>query len=215
MSEYSVTCGELIVKTKPEPMKRVLLMVLMAIVIVPVFSQENTGDVQKPVLKPALVVIDVQNKFLPYMASEKEKALELINWSIAVARQYDIPVIRVYHTDPSWGPKPGTDEFEFPKSVAIRETDAKVVKNFPDGFKKTDLEKVLQEKGVNTLFLCGLSATGCVLATYHGAMDMDYDVFMLQDAIISQDSELTKAVSKICQSVSVETFNFMMKYLKN
>jgi hypothetical protein len=37
---------------------------------------------------------------------------------------------------------------------------------------------------------------------------------MLQDAIISSDQQLTKSVEKICESVSLDTFNFMMKYLK-
>ena len=148
------------------------------------------------------------------MSSDQDKALEMINWAIYVAREYKIPVIRVYHTDPNWGPKPDTEEFEFPESIKINDDDPKVIKNYGDGFKKTDLDKILTEKGINTLFLCGLSATGCVLATYHGAKNLEYDVFMLQDAIISSDQQLTKAVEKICESVSLDTFNFMMKYLK-
>ena len=80
---------------------------------------------------------------------------------------------------------------------------------------EANLDKVLKEKGINTLFLCGLSATGCVLATYHGALNNDYETFMLQGAIISSDEDLTKSVEKICQSVSLDTFNFMMKYLRD
>lgn len=39
--------------------------------------------------------------------------------------------------------------------------------------KNTDLDKILKEKDVNTLFLVGLSGTGCVLATYFGGIDHD------------------------------------------
>jgi nicotinamidase-related amidase len=196
-------------------MKKLILLLLLLTVSFPLLSQDKKDEAQViPEMKPALVIIDIQNKFLPYMSSDKDNALEMINWAIYVAREYKIPVIRVYHTDPNWGPKPGTEEFEFPESIKINDDDPKVIKNYGDGFKKTDLDKILTEKGINTLFLCGLSATGCVLATYHGAKNLDYDVFMLQDAIISNDQQLTKAVEKICESVSLDTFNFMMKYLK-
>ena len=196
-------------------MKRLIIILLIVTVSFPLLSQDKKDEAQViPEMKPALVIIDIQNKFLPYMSSDQDKALEMINWAIFVAREYKIPVIRVYHTDPNWGPKPGTEEFEFPESIKINEDDPKVIKNYGDGFKKTDLDKILTEKGINTLFLCGLSATGCVLATYHGAKNLEYDVFMLQDAIISSDQQLTKSVEKICESVSLDTFNFMMKYLK-
>jgi nicotinamidase-related amidase len=195
-------------------MKKLIFLLLLVTVPFPLLSQDKKVETEvKPEMKPALVVIDIQNEFLKHMSSDKDNALEMINWAIWVARQYNIPVIRVYHTDPNWGPKPGSEEFEFPKSIKINDDDPKVIKNYPDGFKKTDLEKILKEKGCNTLFLCGLSATGCVLATYHGALDLDYNVFMLRDAIISQDQQLTEAVEKICESVSLDTFNFMMKYL--
>ena len=195
-------------------MKKIFLVLLLAAVSFSLFSQDKTENTPKPEMKPALVVIDIQNKFLPYMSDDQDKVLEMINWAIYIAREYKIPVIRVYHTDPNWGPKPGTEEFEFPKSVKINDDDPKVIKNYGDGFKKTDLDRVLKEKGINTVFLCGLSATGCVLATYHGAVNLDYETFMLQGAILSSDKDLTKAVEKICQSVSLDTFNFMMKYLQ-
>jgi nicotinamidase-related amidase len=195
-------------------MKKLILLLLLTGVSFSLRSQENNEKKpEKNEMKPALVVIDIQNEFLKYMSDDKENVLEMINWAIYVAREYKIPVIRVYHTDPNWGPKPETEEFEFPKSVKINDNDPKVIKNYGDGFKKTDLDKILREKGINTLFLCGLSATGCVLATYHGAKNLEYETFMLQGAILSQDKELTKSVEKICESVSLDTFNFMMKYL--
>ena len=195
-------------------MKRLIFLLLFTAASFPLLSQESKDETPvKSVIKPALIVIDIQNEFLKYMSPDKEMALEMINWAIWVARQNNIPVIRVYHTDPESGPAPGSEPFEYPKTIQIKEDDAKVIKNYPDGFKKTDLDKILKEKGCNTLFLCGLSATGCVLATYHGAMDLDYNVFMLRDAIISHDYQLTDAVEKICESISLETFNFMMKNL--
>jgi nicotinamidase-related amidase len=167
---------------------------------------------QKAKMKPVLLVIDIQNEFLPYMSEQNKKlAMELINGAIWRFHENGFPVIRVYHTDPQAGPKPGTEAFEFPKSVIIRPDDPQIIKNYPNAFKKTGLEKLLREKGCNTLFLCGLSSTGCVLATYHGAMDLDYDVFMIKHALIGPDSGLTRAVEEICETVSYGAVALMLE----
>ena len=144
---------------------------------------------------------------------DKKMGMEMINYVIALFRANGFPVIRVYHTDLQRGPKTDSEEFEFPKTVAILPDDAKVIKNYPDGFKKTDLDKILKAKGCNTLFLCGLSAVGCVLATYHGAMDLDYEVFMCKDALISHDASLTKAVQEICQTIDYSALKLLLENL--
>jgi nicotinamidase-related amidase len=38
-----------------------------------------------------------------------------------------------------------------PASVLIQSGDTRIVKNYPSAFKKTDLDKMLREKGCNTL----------------------------------------------------------------
>ncbi|MBM3285906.1 MAG: isochorismatase family protein [Candidatus Eisenbacteria bacterium] len=112
-----------------------------------------------------------------------------------------LPVIRVYHTDPKWGPAKDSDGFQFMPSITVKDDDPKVIKNFPNSFKKTNLQDLLREKGCNTVFLCGLSSTGCVLATYHGAQDLDYKVFMVKDGLIGPDAAQTDMIEDICDSV--------------
>lgn len=165
-----------------------------------------------PKMKPALVVIDVQNAWLPYMDEKDKKiGLEHINWAIKLFRDNGFPIIRVYHTDPEQGPAPGTEGFEFPKTVAVNDDDPKIVKNYGNAFKKTELDKVLREKGVNTVFLVGLSAVGCVLATYHGAADLDYRVFMVKHALISHDATLTKNIYDICTNISPAALKLLLE----
>jgi len=50
-----------------------------------------------------------------------------------------------------------------------------------------------------------------VLATYHAAADLDFDVFMIKDALISPDSQLTQAVERICETLSLGALNAMLK----
>jgi nicotinamidase-related amidase len=164
-------------------------------------------------MKPLLLVIDIQNEYLSMVPErEKEVALYMINAAIELFRENGFPVIRVYHTDLKYGPKPDTEAFEFPKSVMIKPEDPRIIKNYPNAFKKTDLEKMLRDKGCNTLFLCGLSAVGCVLATYHGAMDLDYDVFMLKDAIMSHNSAYTDSIEDIFSALGYDALKVMLEY---
>jgi len=183
-------------------MKKVILLMLLLLVSLAWLVVAEPAKAVTPKIKPALLVIDIQNAYLPRMdEKDKKTAMEMINYYIELFRANGFPVIRVYHTNPTMGPKPDSEEFQFPKTVAIRDDDPMIIKNYGNAFKKTNLDKMLKDKGCNTLFLCGLSAVGCVLATYHGAVDFDYDVFMLKDSLISHDAALTKAVQEICKTI--------------
>lgn len=153
-------------------------------------------------VKPALLVVDTQNEYIPMMdQTERDAALRMINGAIWQFRRFERPVIRVYHTDPQWGPEPGSEGFEFPEVVIVREDDPKVVKNYPSAFTKTELDKILKELDANAVFICGLSATACVLATYFGALDREYDAFLIEGAIMSDDAAHTETVKDIVNSV--------------
>jgi len=197
-------------------MKKIVLLFLLLVISMAWLFAADTAKAVPAKVKPALLVIDIQNAYLPYM-DEKDKKLgmEMINYVIALFRANGFPVVRVYHTDPKGGPKSDSEAFEFPKTVTIQPDDAKIIKNYPSAFKKTELDKLLRAKGCNTLFLCGLSAVGCVLATYHGAMDLDYEVFMVKDALISHDAALTKAVQEICKTIDYYALKLLLENVGN
>ena len=186
--------------------KLVYLTVIMAISCLTVNSQT-----EKTEMKPALLVIDVQQAFLPYMSkADQDMAIEMMNWAIQAFRKFNLPVIRVYHQSDEWGVKPGAPEFDFPSTLQVLDTDAKIIKTYASAFTKTDLDKVLKEKGITTLFLCGLSSTGCVLATYFDAGSHDYKAFMLKDAMIGPKESYTDAVEDIFSAIDLETAGYML-----
>ena len=192
-------------------MRKLFCCIIIILITSSLMAKQNAPE--KKQLKPALLVIDIQNQYLPYMSEEDKKfGLEMINAAIGLFRQYDCPVIRVYHTDPQGGPTPDTEPFEFPASIKIKPEDPRIIKNYPSAFKKTELENILHEKGCNTLYLCGLSAVGCVLATYHSALDLDFNVFMVKDAIISHKSEYTDFIEEIKETVGLHTVKIMLEY---
>jgi nicotinamidase-related amidase len=194
-------------------MKEICFVVFL-FMLVPFMCAQAAEPAEKELkqMKPALIVIDIQNRYLPLMAQgEKDLVLKVINGAIWLFREHDLPVIRVYHSDPQFGPKPDDEDFEFPASVITRDDDVKIIKNHPGAFQKTELDNILRKKDINTVFLCGLSAVGCVLATYYGAMERDYDVFMVKNGIMSHNSEYTGFVREITDAVTFKTLQFMLE----
>jgi nicotinamidase-related amidase len=167
-------------------------------------------------IKPALLVIDVQNRFMEMIpARDKENGIYFINLLIELFRKHDLPVIRIYHQNSENGPRPDTEEFEYPASINIRPEDTLIVKTYSDSFNKTDLVKILAEKGSNTLFISGLSAVGCVLATFVGAMNNDYKPFLVKDAIMSHNSDYTRNIEIMFDAVSYNVVKLILENSEN
>jgi nicotinamidase-related amidase len=163
-------------------------------------------------MKPALLVIDIQNAYLPQMSEDEKKfAMRVINGAIWYFRENNLPIIRVYHSDLRWGPAENSEDFQYPESVIIQDSDPIIHKHYPSAFTKTNLDELLKEKGCNTIFLCGLSATACVLATYYGGLDHGYKTYLIREAIMSHNSTFTNVIKDICESVGFET---MMQILE-
>ena len=193
--------------------KQTFLVFILVFLFSGIFAQPDKKQ-EKKQMKAALLVIDVQNNYLPWMADEgKETAIEMINSSIWIFRKYDLPIIRIYHTDKEWGPEPGSKEFEFSDSINIEKSDFQIIKNYGNAFNKTGLDKYLKENNINTLFLCGLSSTGCVLATYFGANDNDFEAFLIKDALLGPNATDTDSVEKMFDALGIETILFMLEHL--
>lgn len=194
-------------------MRTIILLCAISTLFLYDAKSQNGENLQK--MKPVLIIIDIQNAFIPRMSEQEKKyAFDVINGSIWFFRQNKLPIIRVYHSDLDWGPEEGTEAFEYPKSVIIRETDKKVHKHYPSAFVKTDLDKILKEYGCNTIYLCGLSATACVLATYFGGLERGYKTFLIRDGVMSHNPAYTNAINDICNSVNFESMRILINGFK-
>jgi nicotinamidase-related amidase len=74
---------------------------------------------------------------------------------------------------------PGTQVDE---RVAPRDGDIVVRKTRVGAFSTTDLGTQLEERGIDTLVLAGISTSGVLLSTVRDAHDRDYRLFVLADA---------------------------------
>lgn len=157
-------------------------------------------------MKPALLVIDIQNVWLRSsqgLRESLEMRVEVINSAIALFRNKGLPIIRVYHVDKGKGPRPGTEEFEFLPSIEISDADTMVIKNYKNAFNRTGLMQILAENGIDVVILCGLSATGCVMATYIGAEDQDLHPFLLRDGVAASSEENVRFAEEIFETLSL------------
>jgi|WetSurMetagenome_2_1015567.scaffolds.fasta_scaffold72658_2 nicotinamidase-related amidase len=164
--------------------------------------------------RPALLVVDIQNEFLPTMDQrDVEPGMRAINEVIGMFRKYHYPVIRVHHEEIGTGPAPGTEAFDFPKTVPVTADDPQIIKHYPSAFTQTSLDSLLKAHGVTTVYVCGLSAVACALATYYGAMDRGYESHMIREGLISHNTDYTNVIRNITGALPVPFVDLNLKVL--
>ncbi|MBC7901494.1 MAG: cysteine hydrolase, partial [Saprospiraceae bacterium] len=97
---------------------------------------------------------------------------------------------------------PGTDGFEFVDSLKPRQDSIRIHKRYGNSFNKTDCDKILKEKGVDTVVITGFCAEFCVLSTYRGAKDLDYFPVILKDGIASTKESHKEFVENISETIT-------------
>lgn len=156
-------------------------------------------------MKPALLVIDVQERFLTLgemPADAFAKAVEYINAAIALFRKRELPIICIQHVEEGAGLVPGAEGFGAPAALQILPTDRHIHKTYGNAFNKTPLADELQALGVDTVILTGFCAEYCVLSTCRGAEDVDLTPIILRESLISGTSERVRFVEDISSLIS-------------
>jgi nicotinamidase-related amidase len=158
-------------------------------------------------MKPALLVIDVQKKFLginPTMTQSVNDAIELINAAIAMFREKGLPVISIQHVNRESGLVPGEEGFELPESLDVLPSEPHIHKTYGNSFAKTPLADELRKRDVDTVIVTGFCAEYCVLSTYRGAQDYDLMPIILRGALASDNLENIGFVERISEIISFE-----------
>jgi nicotinamidase-related amidase len=157
-------------------------------------------------MKPALLVIDIQNAFLdinPVMTQSINDAIRYTNAAIDLFREKELPVIAIQHMNEEDKLVPGEERFELPESLKILPSDVYIHKTYSNSFNRTPLINHLQELGVDTVILTGFCAEHCVLSTYRGAQDCDLTPVMLRGSLASDVLENILFVERISDTISL------------
>ena len=171
----------------------------------------------------ALLIVDVQNDFLPGgalpVASGAEVLAPLNAW-IDRFRQARLPIFatRDWHPPnhcsfrPQGGPWPAhcvadsagaavPTQLALPPATIVVSKGRQREAEAYSGFAGSELDRELREMGVCRLFVGGLATDYCVLATVNDALRLNYHVFLLGDAVRPVDvrpGDGERAIAAMC-----------------
>lgn len=176
----------------------------------------------KVIPKDALVIVDMQNDFMPGGSLPVPNALTIIpkiNKYVELFIKAKALVIATRDWHPPnhvsfltrGGPWPphciqGTKGAEFHPDINLPPETIIVSKGYNEnieaysGFEGTDLNQILRSSGIRRLFVCGVATDYCVKATALDAIRLGYTVFVLEDAIKGVDipkGSVDKAINEL------------------
>lgn len=169
----------------------------------------NTTFTLRPRTGDALIIVDVQNDFLPGGALAVPQGNEVVSTLNRYSAQFAAQGLPVFATR-DWhpghhcsfheqgGPWPahcvaGTQGAQFaseltlPPSARIISKATTPERDAYSGFAGTELDALLRRENVYRVFVGGLATDYCVLNTVKDARALGYDVVLLQDAIRAVD----------------------------
>ena len=132
----------------------------------------------------ALLVVDVQ-KGVVEGTPERDNVVANINSLVEKARDQQVPVVWVQHSDE--GLAKGSDEWRIVPELSPDDAEPLIEKHYGDSFESTTLEAVLSELGVGRLVVVGAQTDACIRSTLHGAFARGYDATLVSDAHTTED----------------------------
>jgi len=144
----------------------------------------------------ALVIIDAQIGILDG-AYQADAILAALGEALQRARQANAPVLFLRHNHSTFEPlKKGASTWEIHPAVAPRAGEVIVDKTASDGFWGTELERTLDDSGVERIAVGGLQTEFCVDATCRSALSKGFDVVLIADGHTTGDA-VTDAATTI------------------
>jgi|TARA_B110000438_G_scaffold261285_1_gene271873 nicotinamidase/pyrazinamidase len=153
----------------------------------------------------ALIVVDVQNDFLPggsLAVSDGDAVIPVINNCMKLSQAKGLPIYATRDWHPtdhcSFVENGGTwpehcvagstgaqfsEDLALPNNVTIINKGTDKDKEAYSGFQDTDLSDQLHKKGIKRVIVGGLATDYCVLNTVYDALTNDLDVVLLTHAI--------------------------------
>ena len=159
------------------------------------------------IMRPALLVIDLQRWFLEVGSPEKLARVGALiantNALIDFFRDRDLPVVRIQTVHKAGGstwnqwmkehntPRliEGTQEAEEHPDVHGSDTDVVIRKTRHSTFIRTELEDVLLARAIDTVVLAGFSTNACVGLTTIEAYERDFKILLAEDAILGTNQK--------------------------
>ena len=146
-------------------------------------------------MSTALLIIDVQRALCSgeWAAFDIGPVIERINALAARARAAGAPVVLVQHEEDAGPLRADGEGWQLADALVTAPADLRLRKATPDSFHRTELQRLLQERGVDALVVCGLQSDFCVDTTVRRALALGYDVTLAADAHTTLDNGVLTA----------------------
>jgi len=144
-------------------------------------------------MKQGLIVIDVQNDYFI------DGSMELVEMDVAASncaklidsfRKNKGSVFHVQHIATREGATffvPNTHGCEIHESVKPFVNEPVIVKNYPNSFRETELNDVLEKLGIEEVVICGAMTHMCIDTTTRAAFDLGFKCIVISDACATRD----------------------------
>ncbi|HWI81902.1 cysteine hydrolase family protein [Ramlibacter sp.] len=141
-------------------------------------------------MQDALLIIDVQRALCAgeEAAFDIDRVIDRINGLAAQARRAGAPVLVVQHEEDEGPLRFGADGWQLAETLASGPGDIPVRKTTPDSFHGTELQPLLQARGVTRLVVCGLQTDFCIDTTVRRALGLGYEVVLVADGHSTVDN---------------------------
>lgn len=138
----------------------------------------------------ALLVVDVQNALVKTHPYNEQRVIGNIKKLISTARDNKREVLYVRHDDGVGTElEQGTEGWQIYDEVAPESSEMIFEKQYNSAFHKTELQKYLQNKGVDTIILMGLQTEYCIDSTLRSAFDYEYEIIIPEETNTTFDNE--------------------------
>ena len=159
-------------------------------------------------MNPAIIIIDLQKYFYNLATPKFENKINPnIKKLLEIAREEKIKIIHIktiYTKDKSNWPEAykfrdemwcmeNTEDCEIIPSALPKENETVIIKKRFSSFYETELDEVLQQDKIDTLFIAGFSGDVCVRMTTMDAFNRGYNLFWISDCIDSLFEDYKKS----------------------
>ena len=143
----------------------------------------------------AVLIVDVQQALCSgkYEAFESRRVIACINQVSRMAREAGAPIVIIQHESEGGLLDYATDGWKLAPGLDAMPTDIYVRKKAADSFHNTELQAVLQARGITSLVICGLQSEFCVDTTARRALALGYPVTLVSDGHSTMDNGVLTA----------------------
>ena len=144
-------------------------------------------------MKPALVLVDIQQDYFPKGRMEVVGAVEASQVAQRLLdhfREKDLPIVHIQHIAARPNATfllPDTEGINFHESVKPLPNEMVIKKHFPNSFRDTGLQEYLLSGKIRELVICGMMSHMCIDATTRAAFDMGYACMVAHDACATRN----------------------------